>query len=69
VGKGIPISTILQVKNHTGVSFTAVVFALLCGGLCRYINRHEKHRGIMTMPAVITAPINPHPKNQLVNKL
>lgn len=69
VGKAIPISTILQIKRHFGVSFTSVVFSLVTGGLRQFIAKNKSATEIMaSLPALFSIPVKSHP-DVLCNKL
>lgn len=67
-GDRVKVTSIIKIKRHFGVSFTAVVFSLLCGGLQRFIARHGKGPGIRALPSAITVPVKSHP-DKLCNKL
>lgn len=58
-GKQIPVKTIQDIKNHFGVSFSAVVFSIVAGGLDRFSRR--KGTPTPELPNGIAVPIKGHP--------
>ncbi|OXA49402.1 hypothetical protein Fcan01_15534 [Folsomia candida] len=59
-GQSIPARTILRIKNHFQVSFSAALYSLVAGGLRRFIDSELKHNGTK-IPAIIptVTPVPP----------
>lgn len=69
MGKEIPVSTIIRIKNHFKMPFSSVVYALVAGGIHRFIEKEKTSMILNQLRTVVAVPVEGTHPDRMCNKL